>query len=187
VMPGQEAIVTVDAFPGKEFSGMVVSKANIGEQVRNFDTKVFEVIVYLQEQDSLLRPAMTTGIEIAVDSVPKCLQIPLEAIQNDSVTFVYKKVKGGFIKQEVVTGPSNDVNMSIALGLERGDEVSLTPPSNADQLEIQFLDVAEKSRVRSELESEYAARLKKQQDIAKQVKQEEFQSDDSGGDMIIFF
>lgn len=34
VMPGQPAKVTLDAFPGKEFSGVVISKANIGEQVR---------------------------------------------------------------------------------------------------------------------------------------------------------
>jgi multidrug efflux pump subunit AcrA (membrane-fusion protein) len=188
VMPGQDAIVTVDAFPGKEFEGMVVSKANIGEQVRNFDTKVFEVIVYLQGQDSLLRPAMTTGIEIAVDSVPNCLQVPLEAIHNDSVTFVYMKTRSGFVKQEVVTGPSNDVSMSIALGLNKGDEVSLTPPSYAEDLDIQYLDVNDKAQVRSQLESEYAARLKKQQDIAKTVKQEDFQTDDSeGGGRVIFF
>ena len=187
VMPGQFAKVTVDAFPGKEFRGMVVSKANIGEQVRNFDTKVFEVMVFLQEQDSLLRPAMTTGIQITVDSIPSCVQIPLEAIQSDSVSFVYKQSKGGFIKQEVLTGPSNDVNMSIALGLQKGDMVSLNVPETAEDLEIVYLDAAEKERMQNQLRDDYAARLRKQQEIAATVQQEEFRSDDSGGDMIIFF
>ena len=187
VMPGQFARVTVDAFPGKEFRGMVVSKANIGEQVRNFDTKVFEVMVFLQEQDSLLRPAMTTGIEITVDSIPTCLQIPLEALQSDSVSFVYKQVKGGFVKQEVLTGPSNDVNMSIALGLEKGDIVSLNVPDGADDMKISYLDPIEKEEMHSRLQKDYAARLRKQQEIAATIQQEEFRSDDSGGDMIIFF
>jgi hypothetical protein len=98
VMPGQTARITLDAFPGKEFSGMVVSKANVGEQVRNFDTKVFEVIVLLNSIDSLLRPAMTTGLDILVDSLPTCFQVPLEAIQTDSLSFVYKKTNSGFVK-----------------------------------------------------------------------------------------
>lgn len=188
VMPGQMASVTVDAFPGKEYNGMVVSKANIGEQVRNFDTKVFEVIVFLQEQDSLLRPAMTTGIDIRVDSISTCLQVPLEAIQNDSLSFVYKKTKVGFVKQEIVTGPSNDVNMSIALGLEKGDIVSLNPPANAEDLKFVYLETGEKESVETQLASDYAARLKKQQEIAAQVKSEEFGSDDdSGGGFRIFF
>ena len=187
VMPGQNAKVTVDAFPGKEFHGMVVSKANIGEQVRNYDTKVFEVIVFLQGQDSLLRPAMTTGIEITVDSIPSALQIPLEAIHSDSVSYVFKRTKTGFSKQEVVLGPSNDLSIAVALGLTEGDVVSLSAPSNADDLEIQYLDHQEKDKTKQTLESEYLARLRKQQEIASQVAQEEFQTDDSGGDMIIFF
>lgn len=187
VMPGQYAMVTVDAFPGKEFRGMVVSKANIGEQVRNYDTKVFEVVVFLQEQDSMLRPAMTTGIEITVDSIPEALQIPLEAIQSDSVSYVFKKTKTGLTKQEVVLGPSNDLSISIALGLSEGDVVSLNTPKNAEDLKINYLDISAKEKVKQDLEKEYLARLRKQQEIASQVAQEEFQTDDSGGEMIIFF
>ncbi len=187
VMPGQNAKVTVDAFPGKEFRGMVVSKANIGEQVRNYDTKVFEVIVFLQEQDSLLRPAMTTGIEITVDSIPTALQVPIEAIQSDSVSYVFKKTKAGFEKQEVVLGPSNDLSIAIALGLNDGDVVSLNAPQNADDLRINYLDTSAKEKIKKSLEQQYLARLRKQQEIAAQVAQEEFQTDDSGGEMIIFF
>ena len=187
VMPGQNAKITVDAFPGKEFEGMVITKANIGEQVRNFDTKVFEVIVFLQGQDSLLRPAMTTGIEITVDSIPQSLQIPLEAIQSDSVSYVFKKEKTGIVKQEVVLGPSNDINISIALGLDEGDVVSLSTPGNAEDLKIKFLDTEEKKSIKEALTADYLARQRKQQEIAAQVAQDDFNNDDSGGEMIIFF
>ena len=187
VIPGQKAKITVDAFPGKEFSGVVISKANIGEQVRNFDTKVFEVIVLLHSIDSLLRPAMTTGLDILVDSVGTCLQVPLEAIQSDSVTFVYKKDKSGFIKQEVVTGPSNDVNVSIAAGLAAGDEVSLNAPPNSDELAVVYLEDAVRTEAKAALEKAMAERLKIQQEIARTIKAEQLSGEESEGGFFIMF
>jgi HlyD family secretion protein len=187
VMPGQEAKITVDAFPGKEFTGMVVSKANIGEQVRNFDTKVFEVVILLNSIDSLLRPAMTTGIDITVDSIPTCLQLPLEAIQTDSVSFVYKKEKSGFVKQEVITGASNDLNVVIAAGLAAGDEVSLNVPPGNEDLAFVYLDSKVKDMAKTDLEKAFTDRLRIQQEKAKLVKAEgESGGEDSGSFMIMF-
>ncbi len=186
VIPGQNARITVDAFPGKEFKGMVVTKANIGEQVRNYDTKVFEVIVDLKEQDSLIRPAMTTGIAITVDSIGRCLQIPLEAIQSDSLSYVYKQTRSGFVKQEVVTGPSTDIDISIALGLKKSEMVSLNAPRDADDLEFIYLDKDEKAKMIQDLKNALDERIKAQQIFARTVKQEMIQSDDSGEMFIIF-
>jgi hypothetical protein len=187
VLPGQKAKITVDAFPGKEFPGIVMTKANIGEQVRNFDTKVFEVIVLLQGQDSLLRPAMTTGIDILVDSIPTCLQVPLEAIQADSITFVYKQTKTGFVKQEVVTGPSNDIHISVVAGLAVGDQVSLNAPGAAEDLAYVFLGSEEKQSAITKNAEAIAARMKIQQDIARTVKSDEASVDDEGGSFFIVF
>jgi hypothetical protein len=187
VLPGQKAKITVDAFPGKEFNGMVLTKANIGEQVRNFDTKVFEVIVLLSSIDSLLRPAMTTGISILVDSIPTCLQVPLEAIQVDSVSFVYLKTKAGFTRQEVVTGPSNDISICIAAGLQRGDQVSLSTPNNAEDIPFVYLDAAEKSTASARIESELAERMKIQNEKAKTVKVDDVSQEEDEGATIIFF
>lgn len=50
VSVGQETQVSVDAFPDKTYTGIVKQVANIGEQLRNYDTKVFEVIVSINEQ-----------------------------------------------------------------------------------------------------------------------------------------
>jgi multidrug efflux pump subunit AcrA (membrane-fusion protein) len=187
VLPGQKAKISIDAFPGKEFDGMVLTKANIGEQLRNFDTKVFEVILLLNSVDSLLRPAMTTGLNIRVDSIPTCLQIPLEAIQVDSVSFVFKKSKTGFLRQEVVTGPSNDLSICIAAGLEAGDQVSLNAPPDGDKLDFVYLDAAKKAAAKTKLEEELAARNKIQQEISKTIKPEDLSQDsEEGGSIIIF-
>ena len=134
---------------------MMLSKANIGEQVRNFDTKVFEVIVLLSSIDSLLRPAMTTGISILTDSIPSCLQVPLEAIQVDSVSFVYKKTKTGFERQEVVTGPSNDISICIAAGLVKGDQVSLNAPESSDDIPFIYLDATAKETAKAKMKQNW--------------------------------
>lgn len=187
VMPGQKAKVSIDAFPGKSFPGVVISKANIGEQVRNFDTKVFEVIVVLESIDSLLRPAMTTGIEILVDSVPACRQVSLEAIQVDSVSFVFRKTKSGYVRQEVITGPSNDISICVAAGLEAGDEVSLNAPGEPDQYPFVYLDPSLRQQTNEQLKSELAERMKKQQEIARTIKADaQAQDPSSGGTFIIF-
>ena len=187
VMPGQKAKITLDAFPGKEFSGIVITKANIGEQFKNFDTKVFEVIVQLSSIDSLLRPAMTTGLDILVDSIPGCLQVPLEAIQTDSVSFVYKKTKSGFVKQEVVTGASNDLNICLAAGLNKEDEVSLNAPIQDIKTPIVFIDPATKQAAIADMEKLKADRMKIQQDIAKTIKADNLsQNNEEGGVFIVF-
>ncbi|HZV69588.1 MAG TPA: efflux RND transporter periplasmic adaptor subunit [Saprospiraceae bacterium] len=187
VMLGQKAKISLDAFPGKEFTGVVISKANIGEQVRNFDTKVFEVIIQLNSIDSLLRPAMTTGLDILVDSIPGCVQVPLESIQTDSISFVYMKSKSGFVKQEVVTGPSNDLNICIGAGLKTGDELSINAPANPEKLSFIYLDPADKAAATAKLEKEKADRMKIQQDVAKTIKAENLAEENGEGGMFIIF
>jgi multidrug efflux pump subunit AcrA (membrane-fusion protein) len=187
VMPGQKAKISLDAFPGKEFTGLVMTKANIGEQVRNFDTKVFEVIVLLNSIDSLLRPAMTTGLNILVDSIPSCLQVPLEAIQTDSLSFVYKKTNAGFVKQEVITGPSNDISICIATGLKAGDEVSLNTPAHSDDAAFVYLSPSDKQTAIAAIEKATVERMKIQQEVAKTMKAENLSNDsDEGGTIFIF-
>ena len=81
----------------------VITVANVGEQLQGYDAKVFEVTVQLEEVDSILRPAMTTSNEILTYTFQNVLYLPLEAIQSDSISFVYKKAEGKIVKQEVIT------------------------------------------------------------------------------------
>jgi predicted acyltransferase (DUF342 family) len=129
---------------------------------------------------------MTTGLDIKTDSIPTCLQVPLEAIQTDSVSFVYKKSNAGYVRQEVVTGPSNDLNISIAAGLVAGDEISLNPPPDAEKIQFAYLDVTQKEKAVAELEKALAERLKVQQEIAKTIKAEAAAEENNGGVYMIF-
>ena len=131
--------------------------------------------------------AMTTGINILVDSIPSCLQIPLEGVQSDSVSYVFKQTKTGFVKQEIVTGPSNDINISIAAGLAVGDQISLNAPENAEDLALVLLSADEKQAAIAKTAEALAARMKIQQDIARTVKSDDASSADDGGGFFIMF
>lgn len=132
---GQVVEIGVDAFPEKKYTGKVTEVANIGEQMRNTNAKVFEVKIKVNEFDSILRPAMTTKNAILTAIVPKVLSVPIEAIHNeDSMTFVYKVNGGRRVKQEVVVGQSNENEIIIKEGLSDDDEVLLSTPDKPEGL-----------------------------------------------------
>jgi len=140
VSVGQDAIIKVDAFPDKEYSGIVTEVANIGEKLRDYDTKVFEVLISVIEQDSILRPAMTTGIEILVNNFDTLNYIPLESLFKDSIDYVFVKNKAKTIKKEIVKGLANETDIIVLAGLEEGDNVLLNKPLNAETLSFQYID-----------------------------------------------
>ncbi|MDR2423149.1 MAG: efflux RND transporter periplasmic adaptor subunit [Prevotellaceae bacterium] len=133
VKTGQNVRVGVDAFPDKRYTGTVTSVANTGEQLRNSDAKVFEVMVKLNESDEILRPLMTSSNEIIVSTVEDAVFVSLEAIHVDSVPFVYRT---NGTKQVVVTGEMNDGYRIIEQGLEEGDEVYLSTPPKPETFRL---------------------------------------------------
>jgi hypothetical protein len=166
----QDVILQVDAFPDKYFKGKVIDVANIGEQMRKFDAKVFEVIIELTETDTVLRPAMTTSNKIVTKVYDKALFLPLEAIQNDSLTYVFKKNENGeLVKQVVITGDFNDDQIIIRYGLQKGENVSLSVPDNKDDLEIVQLPEADKTAYQKE-KDDLEQRIKEQAVKAAELK-----------------
>jgi multidrug efflux pump subunit AcrA (membrane-fusion protein) len=127
---GQKADISIDAFPERKYTGLVTEVANIGEQMRNSNAKVFEVKIQVNEFDSILRPAMTTKNIITTGVVPKSLFLPIESVHTaDSITFVYLADKN--IRKQVKTGQTNENQIIITQGLKKDDEVYLSPPENA--------------------------------------------------------
>ncbi len=185
IQKGQEVRIKVDAFPDKSYTGKVIQVANIGEQLRDYDAKVFEVIIQLNESDSILRPAMTTSNEITTYVYPDVLSIPIEALQSDSISFVYKKVSGKIVKQEVIAGESNDNEIIIEHGLSENDEILFTVPKGAEKLELIALPAKIKEEIRKKQEE---ARKKREEEAlarSKQVQEAPIQTDEGGGGSII--
>jgi HlyD family secretion protein len=187
VQKGQEVQVKVDAFPDKEYSGTVIQVANVGEQLRGYDSKVFEVSVQINEMDSVLRPVMTTSNKIKTYTYQDVLHIPIEALFNDSLSYVFLKQKGGMVKKEVIAGETNDDEIIIENGLAENDEVLLTIPSNAADLRLVPLDPAIKEQIKKRLAEE---KKKRQDEALKKMKevQENYQpkAKRQRGNVIIF-
>lgn len=141
VRSGQPVKVSIDAFPDREYSGVVNDVANIGQQNQNSDAKVFEVIISVNESDSIMRPSMTTKNVIITASFDSVLFVPLEAIHNsDSLSYVFVDDGRSTIKKEVLVGQSNENEIIIKKGLSEGEEVYLSIPENPDDLRIEKLD-----------------------------------------------
>jgi len=139
VKKGQDVTIKVDAFPDKSYTGSVISVANIGEELRNYDAKVFEVMIQVNEMDSILRPAMTTSNDIVTDIYESVLSIPMEALQTDSLTYVFAEKNGKKVRQEVITGVSNNDAITIDHGLEEGDVYLMTIPDNVEELDFIYI------------------------------------------------
>ena len=134
---GQKVKLKLDADPNKVLTGSVTAVANIGEQRPNSDSKVFEVRIKVNESDTTLRPAMTTGNEILVARLDSVISVPLECVHTEGqTTFVYKKNGGSIVKQEVKLGLINDNGTVIQTGIDEKDELLLTTPPEAGKLKI---------------------------------------------------
>ncbi|MFP4368731.1 MAG: efflux RND transporter periplasmic adaptor subunit [Candidatus Kapaibacterium sp.] len=140
----QNVNISLDALPDKKLSGKIIKVANIGEQLRGSNSKVFEVIIDIEQKDTTLLPAMTTSNEIIVSKVPGALYIPLECLhaleqKEGKLTYVYKKDGSAIIRQEVLTGMMNDNEVIIEDGLNAEDEILLSVPVENKNYEIHYL------------------------------------------------
>ena len=127
----------VDAFPERRYRGTVAEVANVGEQIAGSDAKVFEVLIHVDAQDSILRPAMTTSNAIVVYHKDSARYAPIECVYaNDSLSFVY--LASG-LRQQVKTGASNDWAVEILDGVEVGARLYLSTPPDADAFPWSFL------------------------------------------------
>lgn len=152
VRKGQLVDITIDAFPEKSFTGQIISVANIGQELRNQEAKVFEITIEVDQEDEVMRPAMTTTNEIRIYEYADVMYLPIDAIHNDSLNYVWVKSGASYRKQEVVTGPVNEDHIIILAGIDADDKVSLKAPGNAKEYELNTVTAESKTQAESRLE-----------------------------------
>lgn len=134
VKKDQEVLIGIDAFPDKSYKGVVESVANIGQQMKSSNAKVFEVVINLQENDTILRPAMTTKNEIITDIIEDVTYIPLEALHHtETISYV---VTTDNRRHEVKLGKSNENEIIVVEGLTSNDAVYLVPPEGYEEFRL---------------------------------------------------
>ncbi|MBX3043085.1 MAG: HlyD family efflux transporter periplasmic adaptor subunit [Candidatus Kapabacteria bacterium] len=150
IKAGQTVKISLDANPEKKISGIVEKVANIGEQKRGSNAKVFEVIISVNEKDTTLLPSMTTGNEILISTVADVLFIPLECLHvfdkdEKKTYYVFKKDGATIFRQEVEIGEMNDNEVIIMKGISQNDNIMLSSPEgNPDDYKLSRLKSEEK-------------------------------------------
>jgi hypothetical protein len=164
ISQGLPVDITIDAFPDKYFKGTISNIANIGEQLPNSDTKVFEVLARIDNYDPALRPSMTTSNKVIVKTVNDVTYVPSESVHAgvDSLPFVYTKDGK---KQIVILGESNDKSIIVEKGLDSGTPVWLSVPDNPDKFVLAgrelIPEIRERERALAKLEEERLGKHKK--------------------------
>jgi HlyD family secretion protein len=162
IRKGQKVEINIDAFPQKNYEGIVSYVANIGEKLNNTNDKVFEVQIKIDGSDPALRPSMTTGNKIIVNIIKDAIYIPIECVQAglDSIPFVYTR-KG--VKQIVLLGDSNEKNVLIEKGLTAGTQIYLNNPENPEKFRLEGKDlirvIKEREKVKSKVAGMYRKKL----------------------------
>ncbi|HLN20129.1 MAG TPA: efflux RND transporter periplasmic adaptor subunit [Bacteroidales bacterium] len=168
ISKGLPVEITIDAFPDKNYKAMISSIANIGEQLPNSDSKVFEVLARIEGFEPLLRPSMTTSNKVIIKEYDDVLYVPNESIhaEADRVTFVYTKDGR---KQIVVLGESNGKNTIIEKGLDKGIHIWITTPENPDKFNLAgtelIPEIREKERELAVAEKERIKRYNRNSDL----------------------
>jgi HlyD family secretion protein len=171
---GQSVKIGIDAFPGRIYTGKVKEVANIGEQLPNTDAKVFEVLIKVDQSDSILRPAMSTSNLIVVGVFKDVLNIPLDAIiTNDTMSYVYKMDGLKKVKQIVWIGESNENRIIILKGLTEGDKLLLNAPEHPEKMKFVGLDIYDEFKKDKELKKKKQAEELKQNSNKKHIKKQE--------------
>jgi hypothetical protein len=131
VKVSQVAAVRLDAFPDREFPGIVKSVGTIGQQNdRNANIKTFEVVIDIRGADPVLKPGMTTSNEVVMATLDDTVYVPIEAVfEKDGKAVVYKMFGSSARAQEVTTGTKNSNYIVVASGVQGGDRVALRDPA----------------------------------------------------------
>ena len=122
VTVGQEAQVSLDAFPGVEMAGEVTyiaPTANIASGV-----VLYPVTIRLTPGELPVRAGMTADVEITTASQEDALVVPLRAVHaEDGRAYIDRLVGGQVERVEVELGMTTDIEVEITGGLVEGDVV----------------------------------------------------------------
>ncbi len=88
--------------------------------------KTFDVVFSLKQQDSRLRPGMSSEVDIITERVRETVFVPSQAVfDKEGKKYVFVKKGSEFERREVTLGRKSETQVEIAKGLQGGEQVSL--------------------------------------------------------------
>ena len=120
---GQEATVSVDAFPSKTLKGVVKEVALMTSSRREIGI-TYRVRVHIDNPEKILKLGMTANVDFVIRSRKQVLSVPRSSVLAQvGKNFVLTVSDNIVDKIEIVTGIEGEDFMEVASGLHPGDMV----------------------------------------------------------------
>jgi membrane fusion protein (multidrug efflux system) len=120
---GKKAVVTVDAFPDKQFFGTVIRFS----QAVDLSTRTMAVEIDIANKDHTLKPGMFANVTLLVDEHKNALTLPTQAIsKDDNGSYVFAAVNDTAKKLRVTIGTEQNSRTEILKGLDGSENIIST-------------------------------------------------------------
>jgi HlyD family secretion protein len=129
----QPVRITFDAYPGRLFSGQVLSLPSRGQGEGGMT--YYPVTTSLQNEDSVIRLGMVANVRVVIGERQNVLTVPVAALvyQTDGTVSVKVRMPDGkTVEKNVEIGLNDGILAEVLFGLEEGQVVliPLVPPQN---------------------------------------------------------
>jgi hypothetical protein len=133
VRVGLPVRITVDALPGRSFTGRVARVAPLPDAQSvwmNPDLKVYRTEIHIDGDASDLRTGMSCRAEIIVSQIPEATFVPLQSILRvgGQPTVYVVGSSGQSEPRRIELGMDNNRMAHIVSGIQPGERVLLAPP-----------------------------------------------------------
>lgn len=136
VVEGQPVIITVPLLGELQLQGKVTQVGRVPRSDRrDAATRLFEVLVELENPPAEVVPGLTARCEIEVGRIAEAVVVPWDAIfRRDSLDLVYiEQQDGAFTPRTVTLGERGGDFLVVTEGLEGGERLALVEPPQSDQ------------------------------------------------------
>lgn len=120
---GKEAVITVDAYPDKQFQGTIARFSN----ALDLSTRTMAIEVDILNKDHLLKPGMFATVVIFVEEHPNAMTVPTQALLHDERGSFLFIAQGNTAKRRDVTiGIEQNARTEILSGVADSDSIVTT-------------------------------------------------------------
>lgn len=118
-----QATISVDAYPGRRFSGRV---SRLSEAL-DLNTRTMPVEIDIPNTDHALKSGMFASVSLIIGQRADALTVPTQALLKDTRgTFVYVALQGSAHRKPVTVGTEQQSRTEIPSGLDAQDSVITT-------------------------------------------------------------
>jgi len=117
---GQEAIITLDGFPGEIFPGKISRISPVVDP----RSRTFKAEVLIKNPDNRLKPGMFARVQLVLNKQTDIVKVPLEAVTGvEEGKVVFLALNGNAKAQPVTLGISDGVYVEVISGVNAGENV----------------------------------------------------------------